>query len=93
MLSSFVSVQVFPRGQEHRLRLRSTAFRTWLRTKTEIERKRKREREFGDRAQFDRGNLLQCPQLASFTALSSGIVRDKEGEWRAIQEEVSVLRS
>lgn len=73
VLSSVVSVQVFPRGQEHRLRLRSSAFRTWLWTKTEIER----ERENLETGRNSTESLLQCPQLASFTVPSSGIPATK----------------
>lgn len=75
VLSSVVSVQVFPRGQEHRLRLRSSAFRTWLWTKTEIEKERERENLETGRNSTE--SLLQCPQLASFTVPSSGIPATK----------------
>lgn len=100
VLPSLVSVQVFPRGQEHRLRLPSTAFRTCLWTKTEIERGREGEGgkggEFGDRRAIRRRvSPSNVPQLAfhrcSFTALSSGIPATKRMEGKVPYLSILIL--
>ena len=74
--ASVVSVQVFPRGQEHRLRLRRERFALAFDRQTEQERERERERSWSAGC-----NSNWFPQLASFTALSSGIPGDKGVEW------------
>lgn len=81
VLPLVVSVQVFPRGQEHRLRLRRARFEPGS-------GRRQKERENLETGRNSTESLLQCPQLASFTALSSGIPltkgveSDSEGVFR-----------
>ena len=54
--ASVVSVQVFPRGQEHRLRLRRERFALAFDRQTEQEREREREREVGVQAAIRTGS-------------------------------------